>query len=125
MMKKETKFVPADKVLRYVPSDDQRRVVMWHGVQIYIRRFISFRESVEFVNYVLDISKNGLREEMVDFAFRANVIMTYTNIELPNDLDEQYRLLYAGDLYGFILKNINEEQIASIKYAVELRINNN
>lgn len=116
------KVVSADKILRYAQSDDVYKVIMWHGVQVILRKFISFRECVDCVEEVLRISDNGYRAEMVDFALRANVLMLYTNIGLPSDIEAQYRLLYGSDIYHFILANVNEEQVNSIRYAVELRI---
>lgn len=116
------KVVSADRILRYAQSDDTYRTIMWHGVQILLRKFISFRECVDCVESILQASDNGYRAEMVDFALRANVLMSYSNIELPDDIESQYKMLYGSDIYHFILTNINEEQVNSIRYAVELRI---
>ena len=48
--------------------------------------------------------------ELKDIAIRRSVIDLYTNIKLPNDINECHRVLYETNLFEFVIGKINGRQ---------------
>lgn len=99
----------------------------WHGKMIDIKYYLPRDDEVRLIHSVLECcgANDGagyIIPEFVDLAIRANIVSAYTNIELPDTVDAQHRLLYCSDLYDVVLKNANHTQIENIKRSVELYV---
>ena len=116
--------ISPEQVLSVINNDIEYKNVEWRGLNIVIRPAISFRETSQFINSVMSGCLNNDKDvfvpEAIDFAFRLNTVMRYTNIILPDAIEDQYRILYCTDIYSTVCENINEEQLSSIRYAVEI-----
>ena len=91
---------------------------------ISVRPLLTFRETSCFVNTVMAAcfdDEHGIAvPEAMDFAIRANTVLRYTNLELPEDLEEQYTILYGTDIYDTIRQNIQTAQLDAIIKTIEL-----
>lgn len=100
------------------------KVVQWRTKRITVRPLLSFGETMRIVNNVMDAcidSETGyFIPETIDFALRFNIVSMYACVEMPDDVQQQYILLYATDLYDTVLSNVNQAQIETIKNAVNL-----
>lgn len=112
--------------LRKIGSAPASRTVMWHGIAVTVRTLLPFSETVQFVGSVLascyDKSHDRFVPEMKDFAIRANTVLRYACVELPDDFEEQYALLYTTDIYDFVLSVINRPQLDSILETINICI---
>ena len=98
----------------------------WNGLELEVRRYISFSEMLEFVEFVTDMcftSDNTYMPEVRDYAIRVFVISRYTNIELPEDTDKRYELLYGTDIMRAVLQLVDAQQINEIVAAIDTKIN--
>lgn len=95
--------------------------VEYHGSVFNVTEWIPFEKMLTFVNATAD-SCFTLEDEYVPqvskFAFMSNVIDFYTDIELPSDLDERYKLVMLTDLYDAVVENVNEQQIEELRDGV-------
>lgn len=100
------------------------RTVRWRNLPISVRPLLTFRETSCFVNTVMAAcfdDEHGIAvPEAMDFAIRANTVLRYTNLELPEDLEEQYTVLYGTDIYDTIRQNIQTAQLDAIIKTIEL-----
>jgi len=102
------------------------RDVNWHGQIIKIRYLLSRSEEWDLIHSILKCAtgtfdgNNYVIPEMLDLATRANIVVTYTGIELPTSIDDQHTLLYASDLFDVITANINRAQYMSILNSIKL-----
>lgn len=105
------------------PVNDSVIVVPWRGRTLHVRALIEPEETMEIVNDVMSACYNkkddAVVPEMRDFAFRACVVTRYSNVSLPKDLREQYKLVYLTDLYETIEKRISKAQIEVMKSTIE------
>ncbi len=96
----------------------------WSGVQVLIRPLIELEEMVELVNDIMqtcvDSKTQIFMPEMMDFALRVHILISYTNVELPQAVHEQYRLVYGTSLYDDVTEVINKGQVQAIKECLEL-----
>ena len=105
--------------------DPPTRVVEWNGLKIEINHTLNVKDAFELVKAVVDSSfldDGSYVPEATDFAMRANVIAYYSNIELPNDMAAQYRMVYSLPIYEIVRAAINAQQFDSLYDAVERRI---
>lgn len=89
----------------------------WHGKIITIKTLLSFKEEVELIQFIVDLCKsddNCIMIEYVDMAIRIGITKAYAAVEIPDDLEDAHKVLYASDLYDVILKNANSVQVNTI-----------
>lgn len=95
--------------------------VEYHGIVFNVTEWIPFDKVLSFVNATAE-SCFTLDDEYVPqvdkFAFMSNVIDFYTDINLPDDLDERYKLVMLTDLYDAVIENVNERQIEELRDGV-------
>lgn len=100
----------------------------WRGLSINVRYSLDLREALAFIDNVMsactDADTGDFHVEMLDLITRASVVTMFTNIELPVDLETQFKILYWTDLYGEIKARINESQLESLTNTIERYINN-
>lgn len=120
----DNKYVEPEQLLSVCNLDDTYKTIVWRGLNIVVRNMIKIEETLDMVNSIMEActsNKDGVINcypELMDFAVRANVVLRYSNVHLPADTREQYKILYGTDLYDVIRENTNKPQIASIENAV-------
>lgn len=114
--------------LRSANSAPSHRVIMWHGIAVTLRPLLPLVEVTQFVNSVMnscyDKEHDVFVPDMKDFAFRVNTVSRYACVELPQDIEEQYSILYNTDIFDTILSHINKAQIESIREAINTCMRN-
>lgn len=93
-----------------------------------VKKHLGLTEMVSFVN---DSAKSCFSEhtgkfmpEVKDFVIKANTIGYYTNLTMPENLEERYKMVYAswGEISNVVFERIDYEQYKDIINAVEARI---
>lgn len=106
-------------------NTDSETVTDWHGLELHVKRVISYPEMSQLVREVTGVcfDENGdYRPENMDFAFRASVVMRYSNLTVPDDGEKAYLLLYGTDAYETVSANADDSQLNAVKSAIEDRI---
>ncbi len=96
-----------------------------NGVELEINPYLPFYEMMEMVNDVAGCCFNedaGFLPELMDFAFRVNVLERYTNLMLPDDLNEKYEMVYGTDLVEFVLEHVHQNQLKAMIKAINRKI---
>lgn len=123
----------ADKVsinaLEKIAKEFENEVVVeWHDVNVIVRKTLTLPEMLKFVDSVtkscFDQTTGAYLPELKDFAIRSNLMDTYANFSLPDNLTRQYDLLWHTDAVDMILQNIDADQFAEMISAIELKIAN-
>ena len=122
--------ISADKVMKFGLRGYKEYIdYNWHGLMIKIRTLLSRDEEYEIVRSVVECctcyGDNGeeyIVPENLELALRANVVIYYTDILLPNDIDEQHTLLFYSNLYDVVIEHANKAQIDSIFNTLYRRI---
>ncbi len=113
--------VPSDAICRVANvSVKQYKKIVWHTINIVVRYSIPIEEYYDLIHTIVDQCTDpdgNFIFAVFDFAFRANVVSSYSNVELPTDHADMFEVLYATDLYAVVCKNANAEQIRSIETA--------
>ena len=88
--------------------------INWNGLEVEINKTLDFKEAMTFVDNIVslvyDKESISYMPELKDIAIRRSVIDLYTNIELPNDINECHRILYETNLFEFVIGKINGRQ---------------
>ena len=96
------------------------------GKEVQVKPGLGLTETIGFVDNVastvVDSETGDYRPELLDFAFGAMLLMYYTNIVLPEDSGEQFELVCHTDLCFEVKKNIDTEQLDSLRAAAELKV---
>ncbi len=97
----------------------------WHDVTLEIKKSLSLTEMLEFVSDVVSSvfqDENGFIPEVADFAIKSNIVLKYTNVSLPDNIEHRYEILYNTDLIEFIRGFINAEQLHEIVTSIGKKI---
>lgn len=101
-----------------IDREPENRTIQWKGRTITVRPFLSLKETSEFVDSVMtacyDEERKVLFPELLDFAFRINVICRYSMVELPSDIEVQHRIVYMTDLYNIVYRAICQSQVDAL-----------
>lgn len=96
------------------------------GKEVLVKPYLGLAETIGFVDSVastvVDSDTGDYRPELFEFAFSAMLLMYYTNIELPEDSNEQFNLVCHTDICFEIKKVIGAEQLDSLYAAVERKV---
>lgn len=115
-----------DKIVKdtYTPTT----TVEWHGQEIIVKRNLSFKEMMEFVDSVtktcFTLSTNTYMPEVKDFAVKSNILEKYANFALPNNLEHRYELIYSSDAVETVLNCVSHQQFNEIMASIDAKINN-
>lgn len=99
------------------------QVVAWNGIDINVKRTLSFKDMLTFVNNVFQLCFDGetgeFMPELKDFAIKSYILEMYTDIELPDNVQEKYDLIYCSDAFECILPYIHSSQLSEMIHALE------
>ncbi len=102
--------------------------VEWLGYTIHIKRFLDFMDMMGFVNGVtagcFAKSDNSYMPEARDFFFRCHIVEYYTNIELPDNLEEKNQLVYGTNIIEVVLRNVDMGQFQAIIDSIDKKVAN-
>ena len=123
---KKISIAALDKVVKdtYTPAS----TVQWNGLDVQIKRSLTFVEMMEFVDSVVKTcftTESGMYiPEARDFAVKSNIVERYTNLSLPNNLDHRYEIIYCTDIIETVLTCINPHQFNEMMAAIDAKITN-
>lgn len=100
--------------------------IQWNGLDLTVRRNISFSETLDFVKYVTDLcfadETHEYLPEARDLAIKIFLIEHYTNLDLPDSLEERNYVIYETDIVQTVLNCVNPYQFNEIVRAIDLKI---
>lgn len=101
---------------------DKPKTILWHGKRININPLLEFKDFFDLIGDIIThcIKDGKMIIESVDFVFKAKSIERYGGISLPNDINEQYKIIYSSDLVQTIFNEVNAEQLKSIKQIIQV-----
>lgn len=99
---------------------------IWNGIEINIKRTLNIYEMKVLFEAILSrcfSTDNGsYQPEYRDFAERTAVLAIYTDINLPEDIGDQFDLVFKTDIYKFVTENVDSEQLWSIMDSAGMKI---
>lgn len=99
------------------------QVVAWNGLDINVQHTLSFKDMLTFVNNVFQLCFDGetgeFMPELKDFAIKSYILEMYTDIELPDNVQEKYDLIYCSDVLECILPYVHSAQLSEMIHSVE------
>lgn len=100
--------------------------VNFNGVEIKVKKHLSMEEMLAFTDFVVNIcfdSDNGeYRPEVKDYAVRAAMVKLYTNVELPEDTEIAYNVVYKTGVIKTIMQYASKSQFNAIIDAIDDKI---
>lgn len=125
-MAKIEKKVPINYLDKILKEEYCNTIITeWHDVEVTIKKTLSLKEVLEFVNDVVMScfhDKGGFMPEVADFAIKSNILSRYANFSLPDKLEHRYELIYCTDAVEFVCKHINDEQFGEITSSIHKKI---
>lgn len=116
-----------EEVLNATDGEATSTTITWNGLDIEVKKTISLTEAVILVDNVVSASYSSTtgeyRPDFQHFTFEAAIITFFTNIELSNDSNAIYQILYGTSLFDTIRQSISQKQLSMLHTAVEKRVN--
>lgn len=98
----------------------------WYGADITVQKVIPFQTVSWIVRTVADACFNRdtgeYMPEMMNIVLRLCVMNAYTDIELPDDPEEQNLMLFGTGLWDQVTALIDEDQLGTIELAANRRV---
>lgn len=123
----KTKKINSTELLNIINKFDKEYTELsWNGVDIKIRHTLSFSVMMSFVDYVSKLcfseESGAYLPEVKDFGIKTSILELYAGIEMPNEIEDMYKLVYHSDLVDRVIERINQTQLAEIVNAIEEKI---
>lgn len=103
-------------------------LVEWNGITLAIRRHLGLSDIAKFVDVCTKACFNPDTEaytpEAKDLAIRSCMVIWYTNLSLPSNLEKQYELIYHSGITDTISQHIDTVQFKAIIDAIDDKIDN-
>lgn len=100
--------------------------VEWKGLPILVKHHLSLGEIIAFTDSVVSscfmADTNEYIPEIKDFATRCSILQYYSNVQLPEDLDEKCEMIYSSDIISCVAQNIDAPQFNSMCAAIDKKI---
>lgn len=99
--------------------------VEWCGEKVHIRETIDFKSMMTFINDIVGtvfLDSGDFVPEAIDGIVRICAIRYYSNINLPDDFLEQYRLVYETDAFDVVYEHVNKAQFDEIVRSANRKI---
>lgn len=100
--------------------------VYWNGLEIEVKKVLPLAQMLGFVEGVVsscfDSDTGEYKPEFKDFLIRCAIIEMYTNIEMPENVESKYRLVYETDIMQSIIPSISRSQYDVIMEAIDKKI---
>lgn len=101
---------------------------VWAGLEIEVKRFLTIGEMFDFTNTVFEAcfrqDDASYRPEVKDFMIRSCILDAYTNIEIPDDLQTRYDMVYRYEIIPEVMKYVDQNQFNAVLMAIDSKINN-
>lgn len=98
----------------------------WNGLELVIKKSLSLSEMLTFVNNVIQMcfedETGEYLPEIKDFAIKSCILDMYTNIELEQNVQVRYDLIYSSDIISFIVGNLPNTQLGEITHAIDVKL---
>lgn len=92
--------------------------VNWHGKIINVKHILPLEDEANLSSRILkccyDEDSESYVNGLVKLSIMANVVATYSDVVLPDNISDQHLLLYYSDLYKTVASEINQTQLSSI-----------
>lgn len=120
----EISIISSEVIAPHIPKGATLRYVMWQGIRLTVRTMLSFRETIEMCGCIVAACRSdedgALHPECMEAALRSEVVRRYAFIKPPDDIEEEYRLLFGTNIYQTICAAINADQLEAIKDAARM-----
>ena len=126
MAKKETKKVTINKLQQIADENFENIVpVEYYDETLQIKETIDFKSMMSFVNDVVSsvfLDDGNYVPEVIDFLVRSCVLRYYAGFDMPDDINEHYRVVYETDAFDVVVKVINKVQFEDIVRSINKKV---
>lgn len=123
---KKISITTFDKIMP--DKDDLYETIEWNGIAITIRKSLSLKQVLAFVDGVskscFDSKTNAYLPEVKVFAIKCFILEMYANFSLPANVEYRYDLIYNTDAVDEVVKHINTRQLDEIIDAINDKVDN-
>lgn len=113
-----------DKIIgdTYTPVDEFE----WCGITLRVKKVLTLMETMEFVRNVADScfarDTGEYLPEIFEFAEACSILEFYGNIELPDDIEKKYQIVYCTDILDAVVAHVDINQLENIIDAANKKV---
>lgn len=99
--------------------------IEWNTLNVKVKQSLGLNECIEFAKNASELcfSKDGdYMPEMLKFSIGYTTVVMYTDLVLPEDLNDKYKIVTQTDIINRITEVIDKVQYESLMYAIDERI---
>lgn len=97
--------------------------VNWHGKIINVKYLLPLGDEITLIRNIVDCCYDSdndvLLPSLIDMSFKSNIILAYSDVQLPDNTEDRHKLLYASDIYNVIESSVCKSQIEFVKKMID------
>ena len=100
-------------------------VESWYEIDVSIKHHLSAIETLQFVKEVVDgcfLEDGTYVPELRDFYQRTAILEYYTDLDLPDNAQRQYDIVYGTDVCDFVMSYIDASHFKQMSMAIDTKI---
>ena len=112
------------KIVDMIPPIE--KIIDWNGITIHVKSRLTINEIVSFAHRAVELCFTDTHDylpEVLRFAVGLETINFYTDLELPESIDDKYTLITQTDLIECIIDCVDKEQYEEIVTATDEKLN--
>lgn len=119
--------ITSEQIAKLIPSPALFHKCNWNGLELAVRPFLSFAEMTTMHDMIMEMCTDRETGEpypaIMDFAIRIATVHFYTNIQVLEDQELAYALVYKTDIYERIMKYISTAQWTALVDVIKAELN--
>lgn len=99
--------------------------ILWNAIPVKVSPYLTMAKMMEFVSTAASMCFSNDGEylpEVLDFAIQSNIVGMYTDLELPEDLEQRYALVTNTNLVPTIMEFIDQYQFREMTKAIDRKL---
>ena len=127
-----TKEETQEDQMKYIMSvlndarESNEESFIWNGIEIKVKRYLNIYEMKILFDSILSrcfsVDEGAYQPEYRDFAERASTVAIYSDLRMPDGVEDQFDLMYKTDLYYSISERIDPIQRGAVLDAIDEKI---
>lgn len=120
---KRVSITTLDKIAK--ENFNNTEVFEWYGVDVAVKRSLGLDDILAFAN---DVAASCFGEdgrfipEVMDFAIKSNILTKYANLNMPENLEHRYDLIYQTNIVDTVCEHINMAQLREVIASINRKI---
>lgn len=125
MAKSKKVRISNNVVEKSVNAQNEATNVSWGGIDFVVKKTVPLEDEIAIIVSSVEnvfLEDETYMPEAAEMTMCVLIVEKYTNVEMPEDIQKQYDLIFRTDFMNHVLENIDKSQVDRIVSAIDERV---